>query len=66
MTMTTKLEYHPSPPAEYLGDGAYVEWNRYAYVLYTSNGVERTNEIYLEPEHFRNLVKFKEREHLPG
>jgi len=42
----------------YLGDGAYVKWNGYAYILYTSNGVTRTNEIYLEPSAMRYLQRF--------
>lgn len=33
----------------YLGDGAYVRFDGYGLVLTTSNGVDETNEIYLEP-----------------
>lgn len=42
----------------FLGDGAYVEWNGYAFVLYTSDGITRTNEIYLERPHIRELMAF--------
>jgi len=45
-------------PEVYLGDGAYVEWNGYAFVLYTSDGISRTNEIYLEPNSAHVLIKF--------
>jgi len=34
---------------EYLGDGAYVEYDGFQVRLYTSNGIEVTNEVYLEP-----------------
>lgn len=42
----------------YLGDGAYAEWLGYTFVVYTSNGIERTNEVYLEPEHMEALIAF--------
>jgi hypothetical protein len=35
-------------PAKYLGDGAYVEFTEYDFVVYTSNGISRTNEVHLE------------------
>lgn len=49
--MIEKQEY-------YLGDGAYAEWIGYTFVVYTSNGVERTNEIYLEIDHMQALIDF--------
>lgn len=48
----------PRPQETYLGDGAYVEWNGYAFVVYTTNGISRTNEIYLEPDHMQQLSAF--------
>jgi hypothetical protein len=45
----------------YLGDGAYVAFNGYAFVLTTSNGVEVTNTIVLEPGHLQTLITFAER-----
>lgn len=48
----------PAMKSSYLGDGAYVEWNGYAYVLYTSDGITRTNEIYLERPHIQELMTF--------
>lgn len=34
----------------YLGDGAYCDFDGYALVLTTENGIETTNTIALEPE----------------
>lgn len=45
-------------PKIYLGDGAYVEWNGWAFIITTNNGIESTNEIYLEPEHIAALIRF--------
>lgn len=35
---------------EYLGDGVYADFDGYHVVLYTHNGISRTNTICLEPE----------------
>ena len=45
----------------YLGDGAYVEYDGYGLILTTSNGIEDTNTIYLEPEVFGNLEGYVRR-----
>lgn len=37
----------------YLGDGVYAEFDGYAIVLTTENGIATTNRIVLEPEVFR-------------
>jgi hypothetical protein len=35
----------------YLGDGAYVRWDQFGVlVLFTTDGVRITNQIFLEPE----------------
>lgn len=44
----------------YLGDGAYAEFDGYSVKLSTENGVETTNEIYLEPEVWEALKKWVE------
>lgn len=31
----------------YLGDGAYAEWNGSELILYTTDGIQRTNEVVL-------------------
>lgn len=42
----------------YIGDGCYAEWDGYAIILTTSNGLENTNTIVLDPEVFEGLVSF--------
>lgn len=42
----------------YLGDGAYAEFDGYALVLTTENGISVTNTIVLEPEVYGELVRF--------
>lgn len=46
------------PVCRYLGDGCYVEFDGFAFVLTTSNGVETTNRIVMEPEVFFNFLAF--------
>lgn len=43
---------------QYLGDGVYVDFDGYAIILTTENGVRTTNEIFLEPDVYRALVNF--------
>jgi hypothetical protein len=46
-------------PKEYLGDGAYIDFDGYALVLTTTeNGIEATNTIVLEPEVYEALVAY--------
>jgi hypothetical protein len=42
----------------YLGDGAYAQFDGYAVVLTTENGIETTNRIVLEPEVWEALANF--------
>jgi len=42
----------------FLGDGAYVEWTGNEFIVYTSNGIERSNQVFLEPMHMRRLIEF--------
>jgi len=46
-----------SQRTEYLGDGVYVEFRDDEIVLYTSNGIERLNEIYLQLDQALELAK---------
>jgi len=46
-------------PAEYLGDGAYVRWTGWAYVIYTSNGIDELNTIELDNHAMTVLSRFK-------
>lgn len=43
---------------EYIGDGVYVEFDSFYIVLTTSNGIEDTNTIYLEPPVLKNFNEF--------
>jgi ribosomal protein S27AE len=42
----------------YLGDGAYVDFDGYALVLTTENGISETNRIVLEPEVYEALLGY--------
>ena len=42
----------------YLGDGAYIEFDGYAFKLSTSNGIYDTNVIYLEPEVMTKFIDY--------
>lgn len=46
---------------EYLGDGAYADFDGYQIVLTTENGVETTNIIALEPSVMRALITYNDR-----
>jgi len=45
---------------QYLGDSVYVKFDGYQLILYTSNGIEIQNEIYLEPRVLKILIDFIE------
>jgi len=42
----------------YLGDGAYVDFDGYALILTTEDGIDETNRIVLEPEVYAALVAY--------
>lgn len=45
---------------KYLGDGVYVDLNdSFQIVLTTENGIEATNEIYLDDEIIDELIKWR-------
>jgi len=43
---------------EYLGDGAYVDYDGYQVWVTTSNGISTTNEIAFEPEVMERLIAY--------
>lgn len=43
---------------QYIGDGVYVEFDGYNFILTTSNGYNTTNEIYLDRSVFKSLLIF--------
>jgi hypothetical protein len=42
----------------YLGDGAYAEWDGHDMTLTTSNGIEDTNTVVLEPGVLGMFLRF--------
>ena len=48
-------------PAEYLGDGAYVRFTGYSFVLYTTDGISIGNEVHLEKHELEVLDRFVKR-----
>jgi hypothetical protein len=48
-------------PKTYLGDGAYADFDGYAIVVTTEDGVSVTNRIVFENDVYENLVKFVEK-----
>lgn len=42
----------------YIGDGVYVDFDGYALVLTTENGISTTNRIVLEPEVYAALERY--------
>jgi hypothetical protein len=42
----------------YLGDGAYAEYDGFQMRIYTSNGVEEKNEVFLGPHELEALINF--------
>lgn len=49
------------PKKDYCGDGVYVEVEAGRLKVTTDNGIEVTNEIYLEPETFAALRRYVDR-----
>ena len=45
----------------YLGDGAYVDFDGFALILTTENGIQETNRIVLEPDVYNALTQYVER-----
>lgn len=55
------VDVSPKPPIEstHLGDGAYAESiDGYQVCLFTSNGLARINEVYLDERAFLNLCRW--------
>jgi len=45
------VDVSPKPPFEkvYLGDGLYAEFDGYQFEVYASNGMFKTNRVFMEP-----------------
>ena len=46
-------------PAEYLGDGAYVRWSGWAFVIYTTDGINELSSIELDVHAMQVLDRFR-------
>ncbi len=46
------------PHREYIGDGVYVTFDSFHLVLTTENGIQITNEIFIEPQVWLNLTEY--------
>ena len=46
---------------QYIGDAVYVDWDGYALVLTTEDGIRVISRIVLEPEVYTALVQYVER-----
>lgn len=44
--------------SEYIGDGAYVKWDGNAFIVFTHNGIQTTNKVYLEIPEMKKLIDF--------
>lgn len=42
----------------YIGDGVYVEFDGYYYILTTEDGIRTTNTIYLEPRVTKDFLEY--------
>lgn len=42
----------------YIGDGVYVDFDGFALVLTTENGIDTTNRIVLEPKVYAALITY--------
>ena len=51
----------PKEPTEYLGDGAYVRFTGYGFILFTTDGITESNHIHLERNELQALDRFRGR-----
>ena len=50
----------PQPEPVYLGDGLYAQFDGFQIELYASNGVMKTNKVYLEPSVLNAFLRYVE------
>lgn len=46
---------------DYLGDGVYVDFDGFSIEILTSDGITKTNSIYLEPDVLAALNRYQKR-----
>lgn len=52
---------HPTPPAEYLGDGLYAIFDGHGIWLHANDHLNPTDKVYLEPAVLKNFCRFLEK-----
>ena len=50
----------PAQDPVYLGDGLYAVFDGYQIELYASNGIQKTNRVYLDPSVCDSFLSFVE------
>lgn len=50
-----------SPAKSYLGDGLYAAFDGFHIILTAENGIEISNQVYLEDQVFESLLLFAEK-----
>lgn len=53
-----KKFFGENKPMTYLGDAVYASHDGYQFHLATANGLEVTNEVYIEPKVLQHLILF--------
>jgi len=48
----------PAPEPAYLGDGLYADFDGYQIELYASNGVRKTNQVYLDSSTLQAFLNY--------
>jgi hypothetical protein len=59
--MIVDVGVKPPFPKEYLGDGAYVSFDGYHYVLTTENGISIQNTVCLDPGCVTSFLRYMSR-----
>ena len=56
-----KTNFGDKTNADYLGDGAYVGYTGFSFIIFTTNGETVHNEVHLEANELKALNRFVER-----
>jgi hypothetical protein len=58
------VDVSPKPPTEtatYLGDGLFAQFDGSQYEIYASNGLSKTNRVFMEPSVLRAFMRYVHR-----
>lgn len=59
--MSVNFGAKPLEREVYLGDGLYASYDGYQFRLYASNGMQVTNEVFLDRLVFRAFIEYTQR-----